>query len=176
VKEAVMHTPTNPDPVRRSRRLRSALLTLLALGTLAGSALMVSGPASAAPAPAPAPGECRVIDFRTATVDPLVSPDPSATTHTLTVTGLLPEPANVTLVPLTYIRQPEHWEIEVQACPTAKAAASLPGDPVPPFRLYRATLTFHGTLGSCGIEVVGASMRQKIDLGGPGCAAIGDRA
>jgi hypothetical protein len=171
-KAAVMSTPTDPSPTRPARRWRALTLALLAVGAMTGPAFLSSGPASAAPAP---PARCQVIDFRTATVDPLVSSGPSATTHRLTVTGLLPEPATVSLVPLTYVRQPEHWEIEVQACPIARTVtSSMAGEPVPPVRLYRATLDFHGTLGSCGIDVVGATMHQTFDLAGPrGCAAFG---
>jgi hypothetical protein len=185
-KEAVMSTSTTPSPIRR---MRTFALLLLAVGAMTGPAFLAAGPASAAekapPTPivgagpiknsAPAPTECHVIDFRTATVDPLVSADPSTTKHQLTVTGLLREPADVTLVPLTYIRQPEHWGIEVTACTTAKTSSA--DEPVmPPFRLYKATFTFQGTLGSCGIDVIGATTHQTFDLAAPpGCEAIGPR-
>jgi hypothetical protein len=180
-----MSTTTTPTPIRRPRRWRVLMLALLAVGAMTGPAFLSSGPAAAeggppitreSPAkPVPAPADCKLIDFRTATVDPLVSPDPSTTTHTLTVTGLLPAPADVSLVPLVYVRQPEHWGIEVLACPTPGRTTSLAGDPVaPPFRLFRATFTFRGTLGTCGIEVIGATVRQTFDLAGPrGCAVFG---
>jgi hypothetical protein len=83
----------------------------------------------------------------------------------------------VALVPLTYVRQPEHWEIEVVACPAPETKPpSLADSPVvPPFRVYRATFDFHGTLGSCGIDVVGAETRQRFDLAGPpACETFGD--
>jgi hypothetical protein len=129
--------------------------------------------------PPPLPSlACRLVDFRFAVVDPLVSPDPAATKHRLTVVGNLPVPANVTLEPLVYIRQPEHWGIEVRACPVW--SPYFPDDgliPPPPFKLFKATLDFHGTLGSCGIEVIGATKRQTFDLAGAkGCGEIGPAA
>ena len=168
-------------PARRVRR--RLLASLLAAGAVAGPTLVATGgSASAAPLPAPVPTlPCRLVDFRTATVDPLVSPDPAATVHRLTVTGLLPLPAKVTLEPLIYIRQPEHWGIQVMACPTWPGpilpAVNQPALMPPPFRIYKATLDFHGTLGSCGVEVIGANSSRTFDLAGPkGCGEIGPAA
>jgi hypothetical protein len=145
---------------------------LAGAGSPAGAAVL--------PVPAPVPGQCQVIDFRTATVDPLVSPDPSATDYRLTVTGLLPFPARVTLEPLVYIRQPEHWGIEVTACPVSAPGPFVPKSnvlPLPPFRLYKATLDFRGPMGTCGIDVIGATTHQTFDLAGPkACGEIGPAA
>jgi hypothetical protein len=183
---------------RRPRRRR--LLALLATGAVAGPALLATTGASAAipvprptpgPVPVPAPAPCHLTDFRVATVDPLVSADPAATEfgvpatqagHRLTVMGDLPVPAKVTLEPVVYIRQPEHWAIEVVACPVwttgpvlNRPDVTLPV--VPPSRFYRATFDFNGSLGSCGIEVVGATTRQTFDLAGAkGCGEIGPAA
>jgi hypothetical protein len=177
-----MSTPTSPSPARRRRRRH--LAALAAAAAVAGPALLATaGPATAAPMMPPPPPTlpCRLIDFRVATVDPLVSPDPSATVHRLTVMGNLPVPANVTLEPLVYIRQPEHWGIEVRACPVRWPGPIFPDanqiPPPPQFKLYKATLDFHGTLGSCGIEVIGATTRQTFDLAGSkGCGEIGPAA
>ena len=82
----------------------------------------------------------------------------------------------MSLVPLVYVRQPEHWGIEVLACPTPGIeTSSADGPVVPPFRLYKATFSFQGPLGICGIEVIGATTSQKFDLAGPpGCVGLGD--
>ena len=115
-----------------------------------------------------------MIDFRTATIP--LTPTTREDKFALPVPELLPEPPTVPLVPLTYVRQPEHWGIEVVACPTTKASALADGPVVPPFRVYKASITFFGPLGTCGIEVIGATTRQAFDLAGPpGCDAIGDR-
>jgi hypothetical protein len=116
-----------------------------------------------------------VVDFTTATVDPLVAPDPATAAHRLTVTGVLAAPAKVTLVPRVYVRQPEHWGIEVTACPVPVTTTTTVGDltPAPVFRLFRTSLDFRGPFGTCGIEVIGATKSEKFDLGGPGCAALG---
>jgi hypothetical protein len=181
---------------RRTRRRR--LLALLATGAVAGPALLATTGASAAipvprpaPGPVPTPAPCHLTDFRVATVDPLVSADPAATGfgvpatqagHRLTVMGDLPVPAKVTLEPVVYIRQPEHWEIDVIACPvwTSGPVLNRPDvtlPVVPPSRFYRATFDFNGSLGSCGIEVVGATTRQTFDLAGAkGCGEIGPAA
>jgi hypothetical protein len=173
-----MRTMTTPSPIRLSHRWRSLALGLLAVGAMIGPALLSSGPAAAEGKPpiireshantAPTPTNCKVIDFRTATVEPLVAV-PSASMYRLTVTGLLPAPADVSLVPLIYVRQPKHWGIEVVACPAPGIATpSLAGDPVaPPVRLFRATLDFRGPFGTCGIEVIGATRHQTFDLADP---------
>src|SRR2546423_14963268 len=54
----------------------------------------------------------RLIDFdRANVISQLIYPPPPPT---LVVDGIMPDPAmTVTLVPRAYIRQPEHWGIEV---------------------------------------------------------------
>jgi hypothetical protein len=167
-----MTTTLSPSPARRRRRRHVA--SLVASAALAGPVLMAAaGPAVAAPMPTPL--ACLLVDFRLAVVDPLVSPDPAATKHRLTVVGNLAVPATVTLEPLTYIVQPEHWGIEVRACsrpgPNSQDDALMPP---PPFQQFKASLDFTGTLGSCGIDVIGATRHQTFDLAGPtGCGQIG---
>jgi hypothetical protein len=172
-----MTNDSSRTPTRR--RLRWGLL---AAAAAAGPVLMSTGPAGATPSipiPPPAPVQtCRTVDFRTATVDPLVSADPLHADRVLKVTGILEVPGKVTLEPLVYVRQPEHWGIEVVAC-TLRGPILVPPDrtlPVLPPRFFTATLKFNGTFGTCGVEVIGANLSEKIDLGGPGCERIGPAA
>jgi hypothetical protein len=174
-----MHLDLSSTPTRRSRR--RIALALAAAAAAAGPALIATAPAGAASPVLPPPGSCHLVDFRTATVDPLVSSDPLHADRVLTVTGLLAEPGKVSLQPLVYIRQPEHWGIEVVACTSAASPGPvrIPPDrtlPVPPFRIFTTSLSFTGTFGTCGVEVIGATRSEKIDLGGPGCEAFGPAA
>jgi hypothetical protein len=177
-KEDVMSHTTTPS--RNRRRRGRSLVALLAAGAVAGPALLATGTAATA-SPTPPDLGCHLTNFSTATVEPLVSADPAVASHRLTVTGNLPIPSTVTLVPLTYIRQPEHWGIEVMACPLvpfigggqAQATTDTSLVVAPPFRRFRATLDFKGSMGTCGIEVIGATTRQSFDLAGPeGCGTI----
>lgn len=103
---------------------------------------------------APAPQSYRLIDFETAEVRPGFVPN----TFFLIVTGSLPC-ANwrVELIPLVYVRRPEYWEIEV--------VARIPG-PIclPQVRTFTETLPLDGILGTYGIEVVGATRRERIKV------------
>jgi hypothetical protein len=183
---------STPSPTPRPRHPRRRLLALLAAGAAAVPAVLATAPAGAhaagLPLVPPAGGGlgvgsatfCRLTNFTDATVQtvPVVPTDPYApapvagTHRRLTVTGYVPGNTSVRLVPLVYIRQPEHWGIEVTACgadPLVVSTASAGLDPImPPFvRRYRATYDFTGSLGSCGIEVIGASTRRTFDLAGP---------
>ena len=61
----------------------------------------------------------------------------------------------VDLVPVVYIRRPEYWEIELVGC--------LPGPTcLPQQKPFIEAQPLNGTLGTVGIEVVGATRRQKI--------------
>ena len=62
----------------------------------------------------------------------------------------------VDLIPLVYVRQPEYWEIEV--------TGTLRGICLPHPAPYDVSLPVTATLGSRGIEVVGATTRQRIDV------------
>jgi hypothetical protein len=103
---------------------------------------------------APASQTCRLIDFETAEVRPGFVNN----TFFLIVTGTVPcTNMRVELIPLIYIRQPEYWEIEVVGC--------LPG-PIclPQVRTFTETLPLDGIIGTRGIEVVGASRRERIGV------------
>ena len=119
------------------------------------SAPVASGRASATP---PAQ-QCRTIDFTKASVTPIASTDPASpsTQYRLTVTGSATSSnVSVKLTPLVYIQQPDYWGIQVIGC--------SPGVGLPVIRPYTATYDFTGALGKCGIEVVGATRQQRIDL------------
>jgi hypothetical protein len=60
---------------------------------------------------------------------------------------------------VTYIRQPEYWEIEVQGC--------MRGLGLPVLTPYTATLRLGSTIGTMGVEVVGATRSQRIDVPAP---------
>lgn len=139
---------------------------VLAVAGLAGPA--AAGPAAAAddrsprlvgraipPTEAPPPAtDCRVIDFKSARVRTLPTVPPR---HVLVVRGEKPYlNMQVTLVPLVYIRQPEYWGIEVIGC--------LPEVGLPALGDYRVKLDLEGTIGTRGIEVIGANRSQKIDI------------
>ncbi len=62
----------------------------------------------------------------------------------------------VHLAPRTYVRQPEYWEIEV--------IGVLTGIGLPAVGPYSVSLPLDGITGTKGIEVVGASRRQQIEV------------
>lgn len=102
----------------------------------------------------PAPQSCRVIDFNSAQVVTLRTLPPR---HVLVVSGEKPYfNMEVSLSPLVYIRQPEYWGIEVVGC--------LPEVALPVVTPYVVRLDLTGTLGTLGIEVIGASRSEKIDI------------
>lgn len=101
----------------------------------------------------PSPQSCRVIDFDSAQVVTLESLPPQ---HVLVVSGQKPLNMEVSLSPLVYIRQPEYWGIEVVGC--------LPGLGLPAVTPYVVRLDLDGTIGTCGIEVIGASRSEKFDI------------
>lgn len=102
----------------------------------------------------PSPDSCRLIDFDSAKVITLRSLPPQ---HVLVVSGQKPYfNMTVSLSPLVYIRQPEYWGIEVVGC--------LPGLGLPVVTPYVESLDLAGTIGTCGIEAIGASRSEKIDV------------
>ncbi len=104
----------------------------------------------------PAPQSCRVIDFESAQVFTLPTEPPR---HVLVVRGEKPYfNMQVSLVPLVYVRQPEYWGIEVVGC--------LPAVGLPALAPYVVNLDLEGTIGTRGIEVIGATRSEKIDLHG----------
>jgi hypothetical protein len=150
---------------RRGRTLAVAAVGLASMGTLACTAPAGPGPlpTTAPTKPGPSPtlppprGDCQIIDFKTATVSQRPSP---ATTprYLLTVTGTVASRSQtVRLVPVTYIQQPVYWAIEVTAC--------APQIGLPATDEFTAELDLTGTIGTKGIQVVGASRSETIDVG-----------
>ncbi|MFI5841677.1 hypothetical protein ACIA8K_18405 [Catenuloplanes sp. NPDC051500] len=110
---------------------------------------------------APPATTSRLIDFESADVIMLKTFPPQ---YVLRVKGTKPW-ANMTvgLVPLVYVRQPEYWEIEV--------VGTLAGVGLPVETPYEVSLPVTSTLGTVGVEVVGATTRERIDvLDNPGSA------
>ncbi len=101
----------------------------------------------------PTPQSCRVINFDSAQVVTLESLPPQ---YVLVVSGQKPLNMEVSLTPLVYIRQPEYWGIEVIGCVRRLGLPVV----VP----YVVRLDLDGTIGTCGIEVIGANRSEKIDI------------
>jgi hypothetical protein len=99
----------------------------------------------------PTPTSVRLINFTRAEVRPGFLPN----TWILIVSGTKPY-ANMTvrLSPLIYVKRPEFWGIEV--------IGSLPGIGIPVTAPYTVSLPLDHTLGTKGIEVIGASKRKRI--------------
>ncbi len=96
----------------------------------------------------------RLLDFDTAAIITLRSFPPQ---FVLRVSGTKPYAnMDVELVPLVYVQQPEYWEIEV--------VGSLRGIGLPALTPYAVSLPLAGVIGTRGIEVVGASRRERFDL------------
>jgi hypothetical protein len=102
----------------------------------------------------PPPSSCRLLDFDKDRTE--VHPGIVNGTYILVVRGTKPFlNMQVNLVPLVYIRQPEYWGIEVTGC--------LPGGiGLPAIEPYTVILPLNGTIGTRGIEVIGASCSEKI--------------
>ena len=102
----------------------------------------------------PKSSSCRLIDFEKAEVRPGIV----SGTYILIVQGIKPYlNMQVNLIPLVYIRQPEFWGIEVTGC--------LPGGiGLPATEPYTVVLPLNGTIGTKGIEVIGANCSQKIPV------------
>ena len=116
----------------------------------------------------PAPASSRLIDFDRVEVVTLESFPPQ---FVLVVSGTKPFlNMDVSLVPLVYVRQPEYWGIEV--------VGRLPGGiGLPALAPYRVSLALAGSLGTQGIEVIGASRTERIDVpeepgGAPAAATV----
>jgi hypothetical protein len=102
----------------------------------------------------PPPESCRLIDFQQARVITLRTFPPR---HILTVTGTKPWlHMSVDLVPRRYVRQPEYWGIEVVGC--------LSGFGPPVMTPFSVSLELEGTVGTRGIEVIGATRSQTIEI------------
>jgi hypothetical protein len=105
----------------------------------------------------PASESTRVIDFDRTNIITLESFPPQ---YLLVVSGTKPySNMTVRLSPLTYIRQPEYWGIEV--------VGQLPGGiGLPAFAPYEVSLPLAGIMGTVGVEVIGATRSKKLDLDG----------
>ncbi|MGW2147348.1 hypothetical protein ACWCOT_23805 [Nonomuraea bangladeshensis] len=101
----------------------------------------------------PAPQSVRLIDFDEARVVPGIVPN----TFILVVNGTKPYlTMHVELSPLVYVRQPDHWGIEV--------VGRLRGIGLPATAPYSVSLPLDGILGTKGIEVIGAGGRKTFDV------------
>jgi hypothetical protein len=103
----------------------------------------------------PAPASTRLIDFDDVQIRTLRSFPPQ---HVLVVSGTKPYiNMEVTLEPLVYIRQPEYWGIEV--------VGRLPGGiGLPALAPYQVSIPLVGITGTLGIEVVGATRKERRDI------------
>lgn len=135
---------------------------LLAIAVAALAMVGLAGPATAddrsaqLTKAASASASCQLIDFTSAQVYTYSSTDQTPQ-HVLVVRGIQPyRNMEVKLVPLVYIRQPEYWGIEVMGC--------LSGVGLPATKPYVAKLDLAGTIGTRGIEVIGATRSEKIEI------------
>jgi hypothetical protein len=154
-KGGIVNDTIAPTPKRRRWGLAALAAGLTPLAVAGCTA--PGGETGPSPTLPPPTGACRIIDFDKATVASRPSPATSPR-YLLTVTGTKPSVSQtVRLVPVTYIRQPEYWAIEVTAC-------DPPGVGLPQTGPYTSTLDLTGVTGTKGIEVVGATRSQSFDL------------
>ena len=105
----------------------------------------------------PTPESCRLIDFEQTSLITLRVFPPR---HLVTVRGTKPwSNMTVDLVPRQYIRRPEYYGIEVVGC--------LRGIGLPVLSPYSVTLELEGMVGTRGIEIIGATRSETIDLPQP---------
>ncbi|MEM7035790.1 MAG: hypothetical protein AAF570_02350 [Bacteroidota bacterium] len=101
----------------------------------------------------PPASTCRLIPFSRVNV----LPGDIKGSYILVVKGEMPNMnMDVKLVPVTYVKQPDYWQIEVVGC---LSGAGL--DAIAP---YKVTLPLSGPMGKKGIVVVGAGKEKKINL------------
>jgi hypothetical protein len=107
------------------------------------------------PRPTPPPDySCSPGDFERATVAP--AGDEGSPGHwKLTVSGMETQ-GSTYLLPVTYVRQPAYWEINVQVCGDPDA-----GYPTA-FFPYTRTIDLTGVIGSKGVQVVGANKSEQL--------------
>jgi hypothetical protein len=103
----------------------------------------------------PKAGSYRLLDFEWAEVAALESFPPQ---FLLRVGGTKPYAnMSVDLSPLVYIRQPEYWGIEVVG--RLRGGILLPAE-VP----YEVSLPLSGIIGTAGVEVIGATRSERIEV------------
>jgi hypothetical protein len=103
----------------------------------------------------PAAESSQLIDFeRAEAVSLMIYPPPPPM---LVVSGQKPwANMEVTLNPRRYVQQPEYWGIEV--------IGTMPAIGQPAIVPYVVELDLTGLLGTRGVEVIGASHTERIDL------------
>lgn len=103
----------------------------------------------------PQPSSSRLINFDPERTE--VRPGIVSGTYILIVRGDTPYlNMKVNLVPLVYVTQPEYWGIEV--------IGTLEGFGLPALEPYTVTLPLNATIGTKGIEVIGANVSEKIQV------------
>lgn len=101
----------------------------------------------------PQPSACRLIDFE----EVQVVPGNVLRTYFLIVKGTRPwVTMDVGLHPLPYASRPDYTGIEVVGCQN--------GIGLPQAGPYSAVIEFTHLIGNRGIELIGATKRQKIDI------------
>jgi len=94
----------------------------------------------------------RLIDFeRVDVISPMIYPPQPR----LVVSGQLPAPGTtVTLQPLMYVSRPQYWGIQV-------VGTISPGAEAGP---YTVELDLAGITGTEGVEVIGASQTERVEV------------
>ena len=132
--------------------------TLLATALTAAAVVFGASPSSAATeAPAPMP-EPRVPAHRLHSSVRAHGGHARLSATSWSAASSRPATWKCELSPVIYIRQPEYWEIEVQGCQR--------GLGLPVLTPYTVALRLGGTIGTKGVEVVGATRSQRIDVPG----------
>ena len=135
----------------RSTRWRVAPALVMGFGVLATAVACGADPR---PRP-PSDYECSPTSFEQAAVE-AADGGGSAPRWNLTVSGAATGP--VYLLPVTYVRQPEYWRIDVAVC-------TPPGVGIPQVvRPYSLTIDLTGVLGTKGVEVVGQDRSVRLDV------------
>jgi hypothetical protein len=101
----------------------------------------------------------QLIDFvRAEVITPMIYPPQPR----LVVSGVKPHPdVEVTLVPLTYVSQPPYHGIQVVGSTSDEGPhVSQPIANVP----FHVELDLEGCSGSAGVEVIGATKTEQIDV------------
>jgi hypothetical protein len=100
----------------------------------------------------------RLVDFEQAEViTPMIYP----ARPRLVVSGRLPYPMEVTLVPLTYVSRPPFWGIQVVGSTGMTEPHPTPAITAVP---YTVELDLAGITGSEGVEVIGETRTERIDV------------
>ena len=113
-----------------------------------------SSPATSAPEEA----VNRLIDFERAdAITPMIYPPQPR----LVVSGVTNIPMEVQLVPLVYISQPQYWGIQVVGCLGGGESGPHPSHPIAAIP-YHVELDLAGVTGTEGVEVIGATMTERL--------------